>query len=85
MSLNAKELEQLVKKLGKEQLEVAPGLLVDILNKKYEKKSSGKPFNWSDIQQYYLRGSIPQKYGGLKLELCEGPLGKYLKIDKTEE
>lgn len=85
MGLDSKKIKELANQLGKREIEISPGILVDVLNEKYGKKSSGKPFTWSDIQQYYLRKKLPEKYGGLKLELLEGSMGKYVKIEKSEE
>lgn len=43
--------------------------LKDFLNKKYNGKLTGKPFNDSDIAQYCLRGNLPHRYGGNQIKV----------------
>jgi len=40
-----------------------PRSLADFLNDLFDCKESGKPFNLSDIQQYTIRGYLPEQYG----------------------
>lgn len=84
-SLSKKELSQFAKKLGKEEFDVSASVLVDILNHKYGGKSKGDngektPFNFGDVQQYYLREKLPDKYSGVSIVMKEGPTGKYLRV-----
>ena len=42
--------------------------LMDHLNKTYGKKRSGEPFNIRDVQQYIIKGKLPEIYGGEKIK-----------------
>jgi len=42
--------------------------LVEHLTEKHGKKSTGEDFNKSDVAQYLIRGKLPKKYGGHKIE-----------------
>jgi hypothetical protein len=79
------QIKDLAQKLGQENLKMNGSTLVDVLNEKYGKKDNDTPFQYGDVQQYYLRGTLPPKYGGLKLELKEGVTGKYLIVYKEGE
>lgn len=80
-----KQIIDLAKRLGKEELQVSGSILVKVLNEKFGSKDTDTPFQYGDIQQYYLRGALPEKYGGLKLEMKEGSIGKYLVVYKKEK
>lgn len=84
--LSEEQLKAYGDKLGKEKVTITAAMLVDILNHKHGGKSNDKPFKFNDIQQYYLRGSIPKKYGGHKIELKTDDLGnKTLIVYKDKE
>ena len=78
--LTEDELKEYGEKLGKEELTITAAILVDVLNNKHGSKNNGKPFRFNDIQQYYIRGSIPTKYGGHKIKLNTTMLGKTLTV-----
>ncbi|MEK6881518.1 MAG: hypothetical protein AABY22_17985 [Nanoarchaeota archaeon] len=42
--------------------------LLNYLTDKFKTKSTGEPFNKSDIAQYLIRKKLPKRYGGNKLE-----------------
>ncbi len=46
------------------QNDFTPASLKDFLNKVIHKKKSGKAFTYQDIQQYMMRGRLPEEYGG---------------------
>lgn len=78
-------LENFAEKLGKEDFKVSAANFVDILNCKFGTKESGKPFTYSDVQQYYIRGYIPEVYGGFFIERKKDETGSYLQIYKDRK
>ena len=81
-NLTKDQLKGYGEKLGKKQLTITAAILVDVLNEKYGGKNNKNPFMFNDIQQYYIRGSIPEKYGGHKIKLNTTILGKTLTVFK---
>jgi hypothetical protein len=59
--------------------------LASFLNKKFGGKKTGKKFTIGDLQQYAMRGRLPEDYGGHPIEVSEnGQIGiKILKVDFT--
>ena len=78
-------LESFAEKLGKEDFKVSAANFVDILNCKFGAKESGKPFTHSDVQQYYIRGYIPEAYGGTPVERKKDETGPYLQVYKNRK
>ena len=79
-NLTKDQLKEYGEKLGVEEITITAAILVDILNDKHGSKNNGKPFRFNDIQQYYIRESIPTKYGGYKIKLNSNMLGKTLTV-----
>tara|TARA_R110000772_G_C13310332_1_gene440668 strand:- start:65150 stop:65401 length:252 start_codon:yes stop_codon:yes gene_type:complete len=82
MELTKNQLQSYSDKMGKEEIEMTAAILVKVLNHKYTNKKGGEIFKFQDIQQYYLRGSIPKAYGGHKVRLNTSLLGKTLTVFK---
>lgn len=56
--------------------------LTDYLNKKYQHKKSGKPFNRTDVQGYIKRGHLPEYMGNISIVLVDNLPGKIYKLVK---
>lgn len=60
--------------------------LAQRLNEKFGSKGSGKKFNARDIQQYGIKGKLPEKYGGcLVREIKEEYLGVFIEVDFNDK
>jgi len=59
--------------------------LSSYLNGKFGGKKTGKKFTIGDLQQYAMRGRLPQEYGGHPIEVSENDqIGiKILSVDFT--
>jgi len=80
MELTENQLETFAEGLGKRDEVMTAAILVKVLNHKYGHKKGGEVFKFQDIQQYYLRGSLPKAYGGHKIKLNTTVLGKTLTV-----
>lgn len=63
--------------------------LAEKLNKHFKKKffsnkKTKSKFTQQDIAQYLVKGKLPDKYGGNRLEIVEEHGVQFIKVDKEE-
>lgn len=56
-----------------EETDFTPAKLRDFLQQKHGGKKNGSDFNNQDIQQYTMRGRLPEEYGGHRIEVIDHP------------